>query len=50
MNLDLNRIAKKIEQNDFLKNFIQELNKALEDFNNQKGLRGEKMDDIKLTR
>lgn len=49
MNLDLNRITEKIEQNDFIKNFIKELSEALENFSHQKELKGEKMDDIKLT-
>lgn len=49
MNLDLNRITEKIEQNDFIKNFIKELSKTLENFSHQKELKGEKMDDIKLT-
>lgn len=50
MDLDLNRITEKIEQNDFIKNFMKELSKALENFSDQKELKGEKMDDIKLTR
>lgn len=49
MNLELNRITEKIEQNDFIKNFIKELSEALENFSHKKGLKGEKMDDIKLT-
>ena len=49
MNLDLNRITEEIEQNDFIKNFIKELSVALENFSHQKELKGEKMDDIKLT-
>ena len=49
MNLDLNRITEKIEQNDFIKNFIKELSETLENFGHQKELKGEKMDDIKLT-
>lgn len=49
MNLDLNRITEKIEQNDFIKNFIKELSEALENFSHKKELKGEKMDDIKLT-
>ena len=50
MNLDLNRIAEKIEQNDFIKNFMKELSKAIESFSYQKELKDKKMDDIKLTR
>lgn len=49
MDLDLNRITEKIEQNVFIKNFMKELSRALESFSNQKELKGEKMDDIKLT-
>ena len=49
MNLDLNRITEKLEQNDFIKNFMKELSKALENFSHQKELKGEIMDDIKLT-
>ena len=51
MRLDLNRMAEKIEQNDFVKNFIKELGNALENLNNKNrvGLKGEKMDNIKLT-
>ena len=49
MNLDLNRIAEKIQQSDFIKNFINELEKALENFNNKNELKGEKMEDIKFT-
>lgn len=49
MDLDLNRITEKIEQNDFIKNFMKELSEALENFSHQKELKGEKMDDIKLT-
>ena len=49
MNLDLNRIAEKIEQNDFIKNFMKELSKAIESFSYQKELKDKKMDDIKLT-
>lgn len=50
MDLDLNRITEKIEKNDFIKNFMKELSRALENFSNQKELKGEKLDDIKLTR
>ena len=48
MNLNLNRITKTVENNDFIKNFINELNKALENFNKKENIEGEKMDDIKL--
>lgn len=49
MNLDLNRMTEKIEQNSFIKSFIKELNEALENFNSKNELKGKKMDDIKLT-
>lgn len=51
MRLDLNRMAEKIEQNDFVKNFIKELSNALEILNNKNrvGLKGENMDNVKLT-
>ena len=51
MRLDLNRMAEKIEQNEFVKNFIKELSNALENLNNKNsvGLKCEKMDNIKLT-
>ena len=49
MNLDLNRITEKIEQNDFIKNFIKELSDTLESFIHQKDLKGGKMEDVKLT-
>ena len=49
MDLDINRIAGKIQQNDFIKKFIKELNMTLEKLNNQKELEGDKMEDIRLT-
>ena len=49
MNLGLDTIIEKLEQNDFIKNFMKELSEALENFNNKNELKGEKMDDIKLT-
>ena len=49
MNLDLDRITEKLEQNDLIKKFIKELSEALENFSHQKELKGENMDDIKLT-
>lgn len=49
MDLDLNRITEKLQQNDFIKNFIKELSEALENFNNKNEVKGEKMDDVKLT-
>lgn len=48
MELDLNKIAKKLEQHELLKSFIDELSKALESYN-KKQIKGEKMDNIKLT-
>ena len=49
MELDLNRITEKIQQNDFIKNFIKELSEALENFNLQNKVKGEKMEEVKLT-
>ena len=49
MNLGLDTIIEKLEQNDFIKNFMKELSEALGNFNNENDLKGEKMDDVKLT-
>ncbi len=49
MNLGLDTIIEKLEQNDFIKNFMQELSETLEKINSRNELKGEKMDDIKLT-
>lgn len=49
MELELNRIAEKLQQNDFIKNFIKELSEALENFNHQNKVKGEKMEEVKLT-
>ena len=49
MNLGLDTIIEKLEQNDFIKNFMNELSETLEKINNKNELKGEKMDDIKLT-
>lgn len=49
MNLNLNRITEKLQQNDFIKNFIEELSGALENFSNQNQVKGEKMEDVELT-
>ena len=49
MNLGLDTIIEKLEQNDFIKNFMKELSEALENFNNKDELKGEKMEDVKLT-
>lgn len=49
MELDINRITEKIQQNDFIKNFIKELSEALENFSHQNKVKGEKMEEVKLT-
>ncbi len=49
MDLDLNRKQKKIQQNDFIKNFIQELTKALESYDSKNEFKGKKTDDMELT-
>ena len=49
MELDFNRITEKIQQNDFIKNFIKELSEALENFSHQNKVKGEKMEEVKLT-
>lgn len=49
MNLNLNRITEKIGQNNFIENFIKELREAIENIDNKKALKGDKMDDVKLT-
>lgn len=49
MNLDLNRITEKLLQNDFIKNFIKELSEALENFSHQNKVKGEKIEEMKLT-
>ena len=49
MNLDLNRIAEKLGQNDFIKSFLKELSEALNNFNNKKDSRRGKMEEIELT-
>lgn len=48
MNLDLNRITEKVQQNDIVKKFMKELSEAIEKFNN-KDVKSKKIDDIKLT-
>ena len=45
MNLDLNRITEKLQQNDFIKNFIEELSGALENFSHQNQVKSEKMEE-----
>lgn len=49
MELDLNRITEKLQQNDFIKNFIKELCEALDDFSHQNQVKGEKMEEVELT-
>ena len=49
MELDLNRITEKLQQNDFIKNFIKELCEALEDFSHKNQVKGEKMEEGELT-
>ena len=48
MDLGLDRLTDKLQQNDFIKNFIEELTNALENLGNQNQSKGEKMVDIKL--
>lgn len=48
MNLDLNKIKEKFNQNDLLENFMKELGETLENFNNEKNLK-EETNDIELT-
>lgn len=43
MNLGLDTIIEKLEQNDFIKNFMNELSEALENFNNENELKGERL-------
>ena len=50
LNLYLDTIIEKLEQNDFIKNFMKELSEALENFNKKNQLKGEKMDYIELTK
>lgn len=49
MDLYLNKIVGKIQQNDFIKKFMKELSKALENFGNPNELKDEKMNNIELT-
>ena len=49
MNLDLNRITEKLQQNDFIKNFIEELSGALENFSHQNQVKVEKEEEVELT-
>ena len=49
MKLDLNRITEKLQQNDFIKNFIEELSGALENFSHQNQVKVEKVEEVELT-
>jgi hypothetical protein len=49
LDLDLNRITEKLQQNDFIKSFIEELRETLENFNDKNEIRGENMNNIELT-
>lgn len=49
MDLGLDRLTDKLQQNNFIKNFIKELTNALENLGHQNEMKGGKMDDIVLT-
>ena len=49
MELELNKIAEKLKQNDFVKNFINELSEELENFSIQEKVKSKKIGEIKLT-
>ena len=49
MELELNKIAKKLKQNDFVENFINELSEALKNFSIQEKVKSKKIGEIKLT-
>ena len=49
MDLNLNRITEKMENNSFIRNFIKEMSEYLEKVNNKKEIKIEKMEQIKLT-
>jgi hypothetical protein len=49
LELNLNKIAEKLEQNKLVKNFIDELGEALENFNNKNELKDKNMNDVKFT-
>lgn len=50
MELDLNKMTEKLEQNEFVRNFIKELGEVLENFNNKNNkLKGEEMNNAQLT-
>lgn len=50
MKLDLiNSLFNNVKGHSFVKNFINELSKVLENFNNKNEFKGEKMDNVELT-
>lgn len=49
MELHLDRIIEKLQQKNFIKNFIKELSEALENFSHQNKVKGEKMEEVELT-
>lgn len=49
MELELNKIAEKLKQNDFVENFINELSEALKNFSIQEKVKSKKIGEIKLT-
>ena len=49
MNLDLNRITEKLQKNEIIQSFINELNQMLEKMNKKNDLKEEIMDDIRLS-
>ena len=49
MELELNKIAEKLKQNDFVENFINELSEALKNFSIQEKEKSKKIGEIKLT-
>lgn len=49
MDLELNIKVEKIEENELAQNFIKELSNALNNFNNENELKGDRMDNVKLT-
>lgn len=49
MDLDLNRITKKLEQNSFIKNFMKELSDSLEKSNHKNEIKDEDLEFIQLT-
>lgn len=49
MELELNKIAEKLKQNDFVENFINELSEVLKNFSIQEKVKSKKIGEIKLT-